>query len=56
MGEKFLDKKIWSKRFGSKIFLSKKTGRVITQDGGYMTPQPENSRVKILLDCCCLAW
>ena len=41
-------KKIWSKRFGSKIFLSKKRGRVNPRWRIYHPP-PENSRVKIVL-------
>ena len=47
------------KIFGSKKIcirkcLSKKKQVGLTQWGGYMTPPPppENSRVKIVLDCC----
>ena len=51
-------KKIWGKKnfgqkeLGQKFFLSKETQVGLTQGGGYMTPPPENSRVKIVLGCC----
>ena len=56
-------KKIWGKKilyqknFGlidlnPKFVLSKEKQVGLTQGGGYMTPPPENSRVKIVLDCC----
>ena len=42
-------KKCWIQKF----FLFKKKQVGLTQGGGYMTPpSPENSRVKIVLDCC----
>ena len=55
---KILGKKIFCvknfltmKNFGQKD-LDKKKHVGLTQGGGYMTPPPENSRVKIVLDCC----
>ena len=37
-----------------KFVLSKEKQVGLTQGGWYMTPPPENSRVKIVLDCCYL--
>ena len=53
LGKKINIKKMFgSKRFGSDFFfVKKKTGRVNPR-GGYMTPPPENIRVKIVLGCC----
>ena len=51
LGEKIFGKNNLVKKFGSKIFMSKKQVG-LAQGGGYMTPRPpENSRVKIVLDC-----
>ena len=63
LGHKILGQKIfWVKKFrdeknfgqkdlNPKLFLSKKTGRVNPRWRIY-DPPPENSRVKIVLDCC----
>ena len=50
--KKFWDKKnVGQKDLDPKFFcLKQKVG--LTQGGGYMAPPPENSRVKIVLDCC----
>ena len=62
--KKILGKKIWVKKslgkqilgqedFWQKMFFSKKKIRVgLTQWGGFISPPPENSRVKIEMDCC----
>merc|ERR1711867_75240 len=54
--KKFLLIKIFwlKKKFGPKCFkfLSKKLGRVNPGAGIYDPPPPENSRVKIVLNCC----
>ena len=51
--EKFLGhKNFWDKKMlDPKFFHLKKKQVGLTQGGGYMTPPPGNSRVKILLDC-----
>ena len=52
LGQKnFGSKKFWSKKdLDPKIFLSKKRGRVNPRWRIY-DPPPENSRVKIVMDC-----
>ena len=52
LGKQFLGKKNFGQKDLDRIFFCLKKQLGLTQGGGYMTPPPENSRVKIVLDCC----
>ena len=45
-------KKIWVKKICIQNYFCLKKQVGLTQWGGYMTPPPESSRVKIVLGCC----
>ena len=53
LGKIFLGKTEFGQKIWIRFFFCLKKQVGLTQGGGYMTPPPpENSRVKIVLDCC----
>ena len=51
LGKNFLGKTEFGQKIWIRLFFCLKKQVGLTQGGGYMTPPPENSRVKIVLDC-----